>query len=134
MVTTEAVRLALVPALSKSYAKIPHVLELPHLIQVQLDSFSWFLEEGLFDLLDEISPIQDFTGTRMELRFAREISPKDTARRHRSTFVGLVPMEDIIAKRAASQLASKGEPLTLETAAGAPQGQDFPYSSGPRIS
>jgi DNA-directed RNA polymerase subunit beta len=53
----------------KSYSKIDHVLDLPNLISVQVQSFRWFQEEGLRELLDEISPIQDFTGTRMELRF-----------------------------------------------------------------
>src|SRR5438067_3240165 len=59
----------LVPEQKKSYAKIAHVLDIPHLIRIQLDSFDWFKEEGLRELLDEISPISDFTGTRMELRF-----------------------------------------------------------------
>ena len=58
-----------VPATKKSYAKIAHVLDIPHLIRIQLDSFDWFKDEGLRELLDEISPISDFTGTRMELRF-----------------------------------------------------------------
>ncbi|HXK33033.1 MAG TPA: DNA-directed RNA polymerase subunit beta [Dehalococcoidia bacterium] len=58
-----------VPASKKSYAKIAHVLDIPHLIQMQLDSFGWFQREGLRELLDEINPISDFTGTRMELRF-----------------------------------------------------------------
>jgi DNA-directed RNA polymerase subunit beta len=58
-----------VPSVRKDYSRIPHVLDLPNLIQVQKDSFNWFKEEGLRELLDEISPIQDFTGTRMELRF-----------------------------------------------------------------
>src|SRR5581483_9293761 len=58
-----------VPATKKSYARIAHVLDIPHLIRIQLDSFEWFKNEGLRELLDEISPIQDFTGTRMELRF-----------------------------------------------------------------
>ncbi len=58
-----------VPATKKSYAKIAHVLDIPHLIRIQLDSFEWFKREGLRELLDEISPISDFTGTRMELRF-----------------------------------------------------------------
>ncbi len=57
------------PSYIKSYAKIPDVLELPNLVQVQLQSFRWFKEEGLRDLLDEISPIQDFTGNRMEMSF-----------------------------------------------------------------
>ena len=54
---------------TKSYAKIPDVLELPNLVQVQLQSFYWFKEQGLRDLLDEISPISDFTGNRMEMSF-----------------------------------------------------------------
>ncbi len=58
-----------VPATKKSYAKIAHVLDIPHLIDIQLNSFSWFKDEGLRELLDEISPIEDFTGTRMKLRF-----------------------------------------------------------------
>ena len=58
-----------VPRVEKSYARIAHVLDLPNLVQVQLDSFRWFQVEGLRELFDEISPVQDFTGTRMELRF-----------------------------------------------------------------
>jgi DNA-directed RNA polymerase subunit beta len=60
---------SLVPASKKSYAKIAHVLDIPHLISMQVTSFDWFKEEGLRELFDEISPISDFTGTRMELRF-----------------------------------------------------------------
>ena len=57
------------PRIEKSYARIAHVLDMPNLVQVQLDSFRWFQREGLRELFDEISPVQDFTGTRMELRF-----------------------------------------------------------------
>ncbi len=53
----------------KSFAKLPEVLEIPNLIKVQLDSFRWFQEEGLRELLQEVSPIHDFTGTRLELHF-----------------------------------------------------------------
>jgi DNA-directed RNA polymerase subunit beta len=53
----------------KSFAKLPETLEIPDLIQVQLDSFRWFQEEGLRELFEEISPIQDYTGTRLELHF-----------------------------------------------------------------
>jgi DNA-directed RNA polymerase subunit beta len=53
--------------LLKSFAKLPETLEIPDLIQVQLDSFRWFQEEGLRELFEEISPIQDYTGTRLEL-------------------------------------------------------------------
>jgi DNA-directed RNA polymerase subunit beta len=53
----------------KSFAKLSETLEIPNLIQVQLDSFRWFQEEGLKELLEEISPIQDYTNTRLELHF-----------------------------------------------------------------
>ncbi|MGD8793687.1 MAG: DNA-directed RNA polymerase subunit beta, partial [Anaerolineae bacterium] len=46
----------------KSYARIPDVLSLPDLIEVQLDSYRWFQEEGLKELFDEISPIESFNG------------------------------------------------------------------------
>ncbi len=53
----------------KSYAKLPTVLEVPNLIKVQLDSFQRFQEEGIKQLLEEISPIKDLTGNRLELSF-----------------------------------------------------------------
>jgi DNA-directed RNA polymerase subunit beta len=57
------------PTSEKWYSKIPQIMEMPNLIKVQLDSYDWFLREGLRELFDEISPIQDFTGSKMELRF-----------------------------------------------------------------
>ena len=53
----------------KSYARLPHILDVPNLIRVQLDSFLWFQEKGLKQLLEEVSPIKDFTGNRLELSF-----------------------------------------------------------------
>jgi len=53
----------------KSYAKLPNVLDVPNLIKVQLDSFQRFQEYGLKQLLEEISPIKDLTGNRLELSF-----------------------------------------------------------------
>jgi DNA-directed RNA polymerase subunit beta len=44
-------------------------MEMPDLIEVQKNSYKWFLEEGLKDLLDEISPINDFIGRNLELSF-----------------------------------------------------------------
>ncbi len=43
--------------------------EIPNLIELQLDSFDWFVKNGLRELFDEISPIKDFTGKVMELQF-----------------------------------------------------------------
>jgi DNA-directed RNA polymerase subunit beta len=51
------------------YARIPEVLPIPNLIELQLDSFQWFIEKGLRELFDEISPIKDFTAKVMELQF-----------------------------------------------------------------
>lgn len=45
------------------------ILPLPNLIEVQLNSYAWFLDAGISELLDEISPIQDFTGKNLELHF-----------------------------------------------------------------
>jgi DNA-directed RNA polymerase subunit beta len=53
----------------RSYAHVPDVLEVPTLVQVQLDSYDWFRGKGLGELLRDISPIEDFTGTRFELTF-----------------------------------------------------------------
>src|SRR2546423_14514523 len=39
-----------------------HVVELPNMVELQLDSYRWFLEEGLKELFDSFSPIYDFTG------------------------------------------------------------------------
>src|SRR5712692_3504085 len=53
----------------RNFASLPEVLPLPNLIQTQLDSFRWFCDEGLGELFKEISPIQDFTGKNLDLRF-----------------------------------------------------------------
>ncbi|MGG1877888.1 DNA-directed RNA polymerase subunit beta [Paenibacillus cisolokensis] len=46
----------------RSYARIHEVLEVPNLIEIQQKSYEWFLEEGLREMFQDISPIQDFTG------------------------------------------------------------------------
>jgi DNA-directed RNA polymerase subunit beta len=56
-------------AARKRYARIPEVLPVPNLIELQLQSFRWFIDKGLRELFDEISPIKDFTGKVMELQF-----------------------------------------------------------------
>ena len=45
-----------------SYSRIKEVLDLPDLIEVQKTSYNWFLEEGMKEVFDDISPIQDYTG------------------------------------------------------------------------
>jgi DNA-directed RNA polymerase subunit beta len=52
-----------------SFARIPDIRPMPGLIQIQLDSFEWFKQEGLRELFEEISPIEDFTGKNLSLEF-----------------------------------------------------------------
>jgi DNA-directed RNA polymerase subunit beta len=52
-----------------SFAHIQDAIAVPTLIETQINSFEWFRKEGLRELFDEISPITDFTGKNMELRF-----------------------------------------------------------------
>ena len=47
----------------KSFSRIENVLELPNLIDIQKASFKWFLDEGLRETIDDISPIEDYTGS-----------------------------------------------------------------------
>ena len=46
----------------KTFAKIGDSIEIPNLIQVQKDSYDWFVEEGLGEVLKDISPIIDYSG------------------------------------------------------------------------
>ena len=45
-----------------SYSRIDEVLDLPDLIEVQTSSYEWFIKEGLKEVFDDVSPIQDYTG------------------------------------------------------------------------
>ncbi len=77
MLSAESKTRAVTPTGRISYARIDRKVdgvsyekfEIPNLIELQLDSFSWFMEKGLRELFDEISPIKDFTGKVMELQF-----------------------------------------------------------------
>ncbi|MBX5473904.1 MAG: DNA-directed RNA polymerase subunit beta [Thermoleophilia bacterium] len=51
------------PRARTSFSRIEHVLDLPNLIDIQKASFKWFLDEGLRETIDDISPIEDYTGS-----------------------------------------------------------------------
>ena len=51
-----------------SYSRQKEVLEMPNLIEVQKDSYQWFLDEGLKEVFDDISPIRDY-GEKLSLEF-----------------------------------------------------------------
>ncbi len=54
---------------AKSYARIPQVLDVPNLIQSQIQSHDWFKTDALQEVYQEISPITDYTGKKYELHF-----------------------------------------------------------------
>ena len=45
-----------------SFSKVEDVTEIPNLIEIQLDSYEWFLREGLHEVFDDVNPISNFTG------------------------------------------------------------------------
>ena len=77
MLSAESSNRARTPSGRISYARIDRKVdgishekfEIPNLIELQLNSFAWFVDKGLRELFDEISPIKDFTGKVMELQF-----------------------------------------------------------------
>jgi DNA-directed RNA polymerase subunit beta len=54
---------AVAPRARKSFSRLKHVLDLPNLLDIQKASFDWFKSEGLRETIDDISPIEDYTGT-----------------------------------------------------------------------
>ncbi|CAJ1200426.1 DNA-directed RNA polymerase subunit beta [Companilactobacillus paralimentarius] len=74
----------------RSYAKIKEVLPLPNLIDIQTNSYKWFLDEGLKDMFDDIMPIDDFAGNlSLEYVGYKLLEPKYTveeARAHDANF------------------------------------------------
>lgn len=74
----------------RSYSRIKEVLELPNLIEIQTNSYDWFLEEGLRDMFKDISPIEDFSGNlSLEFTDYQLQEPKytvDEARQHDSNY------------------------------------------------
>ena len=51
-----------------SFAKVKDVTDMPNLIEVQLDSYEWFLREGLHEVFNDVNPISNFTGN-LKLEF-----------------------------------------------------------------
>jgi DNA-directed RNA polymerase subunit beta len=76
--STSAIKKALTKR--KFFTKTDDVLDIPNLVDHQNRSFQWFIDEGLGELLAEISPIDDYTGTKLSLRFKdyRFEAPKTT--------------------------------------------------------
>ncbi|MBI0091166.1 DNA-directed RNA polymerase subunit beta [Lactobacillus sp. M0345] len=74
----------------RSYSQIKEVLDLPNLIEIQTDSYKWFLDEGLREMFNSIMPIDDFQG-KLSLEFIdyQLLEPKYTvneARDHEANY------------------------------------------------
>ena len=50
------------PVPRKSFSKLPNILDVPNLIAVQTESFDWFKRQGLRETIEDINPIEDYTG------------------------------------------------------------------------
>ena len=61
----------------RNYGKLPEILPLPDLIELQMRSFRWFQTDGLREVFAEVSPIEDFTGKNFELSFEVPEQPFD---------------------------------------------------------
>ncbi|WP_080147341.1 DNA-directed RNA polymerase subunit beta [Marinilactibacillus piezotolerans] len=74
----------------RSYSRINEVLELPNLTEIQTNSYTWFLEDGLRDMFKDISPIEDFSGNlSLEFTDYQLQEPKytvDEARQHDANY------------------------------------------------
>lgn len=74
----------------RSYSRIKEVLDLPNLIEIQTDSYNWFMEKGLREMFNDIMPIDDFQG-KLSLEFVdyQLLEPKytvDEAREHDANY------------------------------------------------
>ncbi|MFD1430627.1 DNA-directed RNA polymerase subunit beta [Lacticaseibacillus mingshuiensis] len=74
----------------RSYSRIKEVLDLPNLIEIQSNSYQWFLDEGLKEMFDDIMPIEDFQGNlSLEYVDYQLLEPKYTveeARQHDANY------------------------------------------------
>ena len=83
--------------------------ELPNLIEVQHDSYHWFLSEGIRELLNEINPIEDFTGKNLLLEL-KEFSfddPKlsaDDAREKNQTYRALLKVRAVLTNKVTGEI------------------------------
>jgi DNA-directed RNA polymerase subunit beta len=75
----------------KFFTTLKEVTGMPHLIESQLNSYKWFFEKGMKELLTEITPIKDFTGKNLEMFFGDYFLDKPkydekTARERNTTY------------------------------------------------
>ena len=87
------------------YSRTPTVLEVPNLIQAQIDSFEWFKTNGLRELFEEISPMEDYPGGRFELNFLdhtfdEPIASEEDCRENETTYSAALKVRVELVNRA----------------------------------
>jgi DNA-directed RNA polymerase subunit beta len=97
-----------------SFARIPDIRPMPGLIQIQLDSFEWFKKEGLRELFNEISPIEDFTGKNLKLEFIVPDDPfgapkysEDECRDHDATYAAPLTVKARLTNKETGEIIEK---------------------------
>jgi DNA-directed RNA polymerase subunit beta len=74
----------------RSFSRIREVMEIPNLVEIQSDSYQWFLDEGLKELFRDISPIEDFSGNLslefLDYSFDEPKYTVDEAREHDANY------------------------------------------------
>jgi len=74
----------------RSFSRIREVMEIPNLIEIQSDSYQWFLDDGLKELFQDISPIDDFSGNLsldfLDYSFDEPKYSVDEAREHDANY------------------------------------------------
>ena len=74
----------------RSFSRIREVMEIPNLVEIQSDSYQWFLDEGLKELFQDISPIEDFSGNLslefLDYSFDEPKYTVDEAREHDANY------------------------------------------------
>jgi len=92
----------------KYWSKAPSLVPQLNLIQIQLDSYNWFLKEGIKEVLAEISPVEDFTGKNWTLElgsfyFGKPKYSSETAREKGVTFDAPLKIEAILINKQTGQ-------------------------------
>jgi DNA-directed RNA polymerase subunit beta len=101
--------MAVATALRRNLGRETTVLPLPNLIEVQLKSYEWFLAEGIRELLDEINPIEDFTGKNLALEFREfafeepKLSPEE-ARDKNQTYKAQLKVRAVLTNRVTGEV------------------------------
>ncbi|OGE82540.1 MAG: DNA-directed RNA polymerase subunit beta [Candidatus Doudnabacteria bacterium RIFCSPHIGHO2_01_FULL_49_9] len=101
-----------VSAKRKFFSAALETMDLPNLIEMQIQSYRWFFEQGLTELFAEVSPVKDFTGKNLELQFGKYYldQPKFTelvAKERNTTFEAPLYVEVKLVNKAKNKIKTQ---------------------------